>query len=130
MNVLDEIVSDQLRTDLPEIASGDTVKVSSLAVRLAGVEAPDRSQTCLKPGNRRWDCSAAARDALSKLVRGKRITCTLTGDDAAGIRAGNCRTSTGTDIAAELVRNGHVFAASGFFAAYSNEETEARTAPA
>jgi hypothetical protein len=29
VNVLDEIVSDQLRTDLPEIASGDTVKVSA-----------------------------------------------------------------------------------------------------
>ena len=32
VNVLDEIVSDQLRTDLPEIASGDTVKVSAKVV--------------------------------------------------------------------------------------------------
>ena len=32
MNVLDEIVSDQLRTDLPELASGDTVKVSAKVV--------------------------------------------------------------------------------------------------
>ena len=32
MNVLDEIVSDQLRTDLPEIASGDTVKVSAKVI--------------------------------------------------------------------------------------------------
>ena len=32
MNVLDEIVADQLRTDLPEIASGDTVKVSAKVV--------------------------------------------------------------------------------------------------
>lgn len=107
--------------------SGDTLKISSLAVRLAGVEAPDRLQTCLRPGNKRWDCSASARDALSKLVRGKRITCTLSGDDGADLRAGNCRTSTGLDIAAELVRNGHVFAASGFFAAYSDEESAART---
>ncbi len=28
MTVLDEIVADQIRTDLPEIASGDTVRVS------------------------------------------------------------------------------------------------------
>lgn len=28
MTILDEIVKDQIRTDLPEIASGDTVKVS------------------------------------------------------------------------------------------------------
>ena len=32
MNVLDEIVADQLRTDLPELASGDTVKVSAKVV--------------------------------------------------------------------------------------------------
>ena len=32
MTVLDEIVQDQLRTDLPEIATGDTVKVSAKVV--------------------------------------------------------------------------------------------------
>ncbi len=32
VNILDEIVSDQLRTDLPELASGDTVKVSAKVV--------------------------------------------------------------------------------------------------
>jgi large subunit ribosomal protein L19 len=32
VNTLDEIVSDQLRTDLPELASGDTVKVSAKVV--------------------------------------------------------------------------------------------------
>src|SRR4029079_1115359 len=32
VTVLDEITADQLRTDLPEIASGDTVKVSAKVV--------------------------------------------------------------------------------------------------
>ena len=32
MNVLNEIVADQLRTDLPEITPGDTVKVSAKVV--------------------------------------------------------------------------------------------------
>ena len=32
MNVLDEIVQDQLRTDLPELATGDTVKVSAKVI--------------------------------------------------------------------------------------------------
>ncbi len=32
MNVLDEIVADQLRTDLPALASGDTVRVSARVV--------------------------------------------------------------------------------------------------
>ena len=32
MNVLDEIVQDQIRTDLPELSSGDTVRVSARVV--------------------------------------------------------------------------------------------------
>jgi large subunit ribosomal protein L19 len=32
VNVLDEVVQDQLRTDLPELASGDTVRVSAKVV--------------------------------------------------------------------------------------------------
>ena len=32
MNVLDEIVADQLRTDLPELATGDTVRVSARVI--------------------------------------------------------------------------------------------------
>ena len=32
MNVLDEIVQEQIRTDLPELSSGDTVRVSARVV--------------------------------------------------------------------------------------------------
>ena len=32
MNVLDELIQDQIRTDLPELASGDTVRVSARVV--------------------------------------------------------------------------------------------------
>lgn len=32
MNILDEIVADQLRTDLPDIAPGDTVRVAAKVV--------------------------------------------------------------------------------------------------
>jgi len=32
VNVLDEIVADQLRTDLPELATGDTVRVAARVI--------------------------------------------------------------------------------------------------
>lgn len=32
MNVLDEVVADQLRTDLPDLAPGDTVRVAARVV--------------------------------------------------------------------------------------------------
>jgi large subunit ribosomal protein L19 len=32
VNVLDEIIQDQIRTDLPELAAGDTVRVSAKVI--------------------------------------------------------------------------------------------------
>lgn len=32
MNVLDELVADQLRTDLPDLATGDTVRVAAKVI--------------------------------------------------------------------------------------------------
>jgi endonuclease YncB( thermonuclease family) len=109
------------------VQSGDTVRLAGTTVVLDGIEAPDRSQTCSKLNTKRWDCAGAARDALSRLVRSKRIVCTLTSDTGNDVRTGNCQQS-GRDIAAELVRNGHVFAKSGFFAAYSKDEVAAQKA--
>ena len=108
------------------VQSGDTLRLAGTYVRLDGIEAPDRSQTCSKPGAKRWDCAGAAREALSRLVRGKRITCTLTDSSEGTTRSGKCE-QAGTDIAAELVRNGNVFASSGFFAAYSQHEASAQS---
>jgi ribosomal protein L19, bacterial type len=46
VNVLDEIVQDQLRTDLPELASGDTVKVSAKVVE--GTRPASASRSCFE----------------------------------------------------------------------------------
>lgn len=115
------------------VQSGDTLRLAGTTVRLDGIEAPDRSQVCSKPSIKRWDCGGAARDALSRLVRSKRLTCTLTGtqetEGGNSVRTGTCRAGV-DDVAAELTRNGHVFADSGFFAAYSAYQTEAQAAKA
>lgn len=107
--------------------SGDLVKVSGTTVKLAGVEAPERNQLCVGPNDRSWRCGDAARDALSRLVRPKAIVCQLAGTDESGFRLATC-TAGEKDIAAELVRGGHVFASTGFFARYGSAESEARSA--
>jgi endonuclease YncB( thermonuclease family) len=109
--------------------SGDTLQIAKTTVRIAGIEAPVAGQTCLATGSRRWRCDVSAKTALSRLVRGETITCDVSDSDEQGRRLGTCRLGE-TDIAAELVRNGHVFAETGFFAAYSSLESEAREAKA
>jgi endonuclease YncB( thermonuclease family) len=111
-----------------EALGGDLMRVAGTTVRLAGVEAPERRQTC-GTGSRRFRCGAAAEAALGRLVNGRPVICTVSGTGEGGIALAYCMRGK-IDINAELVRQGHVFAGSGFFARYASLEREARAAKA
>jgi endonuclease YncB( thermonuclease family) len=106
--------------------SGDALHIAGTTVRLAGIEAPEQDQRCGN-GNRRWRCGVAATEALSRLVSGRSVTCTVSGKDSVGRPLARCMAGK-TDVNAELVRRGHVFAETGLFARYSSLESEARAA--
>ena len=120
-------------TPLPEVKgranvlSGDSLKVGSVTLRLAGIEAPEAEQLCAGPGGRR--CADSARDALARAVRSRSLRCRLAGEDEHGVRLATCLDGE-TDIAAGLVQSGHVFAVPGFFARYGSAEGQARAAKA
>lgn len=103
--------------------SGDVLRVASTTVRLNGIEAPLPNQTCSDAGGRQWTCGEAARQALARVLRSGRVACDLSG--SGDLRTGNCRVND-TDVAAKLVRGGHVFASTGLFAPYGGDEREAR----
>jgi endonuclease YncB( thermonuclease family) len=105
--------------------TGDTVRVGGTTVHLAGIEAPERDQQCIRPGNRRWRCGEAATEALSRSVRGASVRCEIGRRDSAGQALGTCY-AHGKDIAAILVRDGHVFSSGGWFASYGSLERQAR----
>jgi endonuclease YncB( thermonuclease family) len=111
-----------------EALAGDLVRVGATTVRLAGVEAPERQQTC-GAASRRYRCGAAAKSALGRLVNGRSLSCSLGGTDDSGYALATCSRGD-TVVNAELVRNGHVFAASGLFSSYAGQEREARAAKA
>jgi endonuclease YncB( thermonuclease family) len=109
-----------------EAVGGDVVRVAGTTVRLAGIEAPERQQTCGGSG-RRYRCGAAAEAGLGRLVNGRTLTCTLSGSDSAGRSLATCVRGN-LDINGELVRQGLVFAGGGMFAGYSGLERQARDA--
>jgi len=109
--------------------SGDTLRIADTTIHMSGIEAPVAGQTCRSPRSRRWRCDVSAKAALSRLVRGENVTCEVSDSDSRGRHLGTCRLGE-TDIAAELVRNGYVFAETGFFATYGSLESEAREAKA
>lgn len=107
--------------------TGDTLRVDGTTIKLAGIEAPDRDQTCQRVGARAWPCGRAAAEALAKLVRGKDVGCDLGKVDSSGNQLATCRLGD-ADLADQLVRNGHVFAETGLFATYASAESAARNA--
>lgn len=111
------------------VAGPGMLKIGEATIKLSGIEAPDRDQICTRQQNRRWRCGEAAVAALSRLVAGKTVVCSARGPDSGGIHAGTCRDKD-TDIAAALVKGGHVFAESGFSSSYGALEAEARAAKA
>ena len=114
-------------TGRADAVTGDLLRVEGQLVRLTGIETPEPKQPCLKSNGRRWSCGTSARSALDKLVHGKIVVCTSSGEDDAGHTLATCR-SDETDIAAELVRGGHVFSIEGLLSTYASAEEEARTA--
>ena len=109
--------------------NGDMIRMSGQLIRLAGIEAPEPKQPCLKANGRRWSCGSSAASALDRMVRGKSVTCTASGTDDAGRTLATCIVSD-QDLAAELVRAGHVFADEGLFRSYGAQEDEAKAVKA
>lgn len=108
-----------------EAVAGDVLRIGGREIKLAGIEAPEPAQRCAITGNRSWRCGAAARIALSRMLRGKSVSCSVSGTDEKGRSLGTC-VAGGDDIASMLVAGGHVFAETGLFAKYDAEEEKAR----
>ena len=107
--------------------AGDRLRIAGKTVRLDGIEAPERNQTCVRANGKRWSCGSEAGQALARLVRGRAIICLTTDTDADGTQLASCRDSE-KDLAAELVRGGHAFAVAGFWSRYASLEAQARDA--
>lgn len=107
--------------------SGDSLRIGATALKLAGIEAPERDQLCGRPDGRTWRCGGAARDAMARVLRSGAVTCTLTGEVEGGVSLATCNAGR-KDVAHELVRNGHVFAVAAIFSGYGSVESEAKAA--
>ena len=83
------------------VVDGDTLRLDGHVVRLAGIEAPGRGDTCMGGA----DCGGAATSALAGLVRDRRVECRLSGHDRMGRPYGACD-ANGTDLSRAIVAAG------------------------
>jgi endonuclease YncB( thermonuclease family) len=119
-------LSGQLDADAPLVAvvDGQTLRLRENVVRLGGVVAPLRGQQCSAVDGSRFDCGAAASEALATLVRGHSVECRLDGRDEAGFPQGYCE-AAGVSLNRSVVAAGWARADSRT-PELANEEAAAR----
>ena len=105
------------------VIDGDTLDVSGARVRLAGIDAPELSQTCQR-GGRGWACGDWARNEMRQRTSGRHVACEGDARDRYGRWLATC-TVGGIDLGRSLVRDGVAFAYRRYSTAYVPEEDAA-----
>lgn len=89
---------------IARVVDGDTIELQGERVRLWGIDAPERSQTC-RLAAQTWRCGRDAADALGRILEGKEVWCEPRDRDRYDRIVAVC-TVAGRDIAGIMVQEG------------------------
>lgn len=109
------------------VTDGDTLRLDGAPVRLWGIDAPERRQTCASaPGSPPVRAGELARAHLAQIIAGHDVACSAFGRDRYGRTVSGCR-ADGEDIAAAMVADGWALDWPHYSAgAYASQEADAR----
>ncbi len=102
------------------INDGDSITLGQQRIRLRGIDAPEFNQTCKKDGAD-YACGRISRDALTKLVAGRQVSCTGWERDKYQRLLAEC-TAAGTNLNRAQVEAGWAVS----YGDYEAEELDAR----
>lgn len=69
---------------VPRVVDGDTLVLATVKIRLHGIDAPEKNQSCYHEDRQAWACGMQATSKLSALIGKKEITCEEKGHDRYG----------------------------------------------
>jgi endonuclease YncB( thermonuclease family) len=87
------------------VIDGDTISLASSRIRLWGIDAPEREQTCQGKSGETYECGRDSAAVLSELTRGRRVSCSERDRDRYGRTVAVCRTES-DELNATMVRRG------------------------
>jgi endonuclease YncB( thermonuclease family) len=103
------------------VIDGDTLAIGPTTVRLTGIDAPERDQTCADKYGLTRTCGQAAAEALTRLANSRLVACRTRGQDVYGRSLGTCY-ADGKNLNAWMVRHGHAWAFTRYSLRYVPEE--------
>ena len=107
------------------VIDGDTLEVAGERIRLHGIDAPEKDQTCSIDG-RAWACGIAAWGELVQITAGTEVACEPRDTDRYGRIVAACSVN-GTDLGDWLVSNGWAVAYYLYSYEYTRAETHAKS---
>lgn len=116
--------SPQTLTGIPRVTDGDTIRIGNTRIRLHGIDAPEKRQTCTADG-KAWRCGDAATDAFRDAIGGLAVTCTKRDTDRYGRVVAVCWAGA-VELGAWMVRQGWAVAYRRYSMDYVADENVAR----
>ncbi len=104
-----------------EVREGDSLVIGRHRVRLIGIDAPERAQSCYRRG-KSWPCGREASRHLSRLIGNHDVSCAIEKRDRFKRLLARCQGGK-RDLNRHMVRDGM---AVSFGRHYSREEAMAR----
>ena len=123
--LLSSVVSADL-TGTALVVDGDSITISGNKIRLSGIDAPEKNQTCRKVGITSR-CGYEATETLRNWTYTKEVRCVGDTKDPDGTLIANCFVD-GYNVNARLVYEGLALAYRKFSKQYVPEEDSARAA--
>lgn len=107
------------------VIDGDTIEINGQHIRLLGIDAPEKAQSCYRQSGEPWRCGPAAAIALSEFIGFQPVNCLPKNIDRYGRTVAKCLVN-GNDIEEYLVRNGYAVAYRRYSMEYIKAENDAR----
>jgi endonuclease YncB( thermonuclease family) len=107
------------------VLDGDTLEIGGTRVRLYGIDAPEKAQSCIDARRRRWPCGMRATQRLESMIGGRTVVCRGRERDRYGRFLGICSVER-DELNAALVREGLAWAFVAYAADYVGAEREGR----
>ena len=109
------------------VVDGDTLRIGERRIRLYGIDAPERAQSCATAAGQTYRCGQAATEALTRLLGAGQPDCAERDRDRYGRSVAIC-TVAGRDINRAMVADGWAVAYRQYSHDYEPDEAAARQA--
>jgi endonuclease YncB( thermonuclease family) len=122
------VLSDPITVSgIPGITDGDTLRIGNTRIRIFGIDAPEKHQTCATIDGKSYSCGEEATKALAHLIDGHSINCVVEDTDRYGRSVAICEVK-GNDIGYALVAAGWAVAYRKYSLRYVPVEDQAKAA--